>query len=491
MAEEFRLTRKLGFGLRPEETPPDDVIGWAVAQLDRVPQQLGVPTVPLMDGGRAGDVSIEPWPEKYILPLETLTTNEVALKKGQALADKKYAGDGAKWAEFINEYQAKYFTLNWEILRRTHQPIYNRQPVFERFSYFWANHFTVGTANHCDRVAGHFFDKAINANLPGTFADMLYDVTCHPAMQVFLDGPYSIGPKSRLGKQLRASGQQADINENLGRELLELHSLSPAGGYTQDDIVNTARILTGHGYTIEVEEKFPSKERWKVFFADRHEPGEKTVMGISYPQGPDALRPLTDFLAGHESTVLHISRKLAKHFVADLPTTDDVDFIATAWRQSSGNLPTIHKAVIERAVARAEARKFQMPEVWLYQMLRSSGANLFNGWEQTGSDVEEKLYDSYLRSPSALLAELGQSYWVVRQPNGYSDDRGDWVSPEYLDRRLRFAQLAFAAGKPSLDVATLVDRLQVSDRTRALVAKGASDLDKFTLLFCSPEMMEA
>ncbi|MEO6014230.1 MAG: DUF1800 family protein [Devosia sp.] len=489
--EAFRLTRKLGFGLRPEEEIPEDFVGWAVAQLDHVPQPLGVPTVPLKDGGKPGDIAIGPWPDKYILPLDVLVANEVALKKGKEIADKKYANDGAKWAELMNGYQAKHFTLYWEILRRTHQPIYSRQPVFERFSYFWANHFTVAATNHAERVAGHYFDKAINANMPGSFADMLYDVTTHPAMQVFLDGPYSIGPKSRLGKQLRAQGQQADINENLGRELLELHSLSPAGGYTQDDIINVARILTGHGYTIELPDKFPDKERWKVFFPDRHEPGPKSVMGIDYEQGREALRQLTDFLAAHESTILHISRKLALHFIADEPTDNDVAFIANAWRTSGGKLPAIHRAVIERAAARIEARKFQMPEVWLYQMLRCSGSNLFNGWEQTGSDVEETLYDSYLRSPSALLEELGQSYWVVRQPNGYSDRRSDWVSPEYLDRRLRFAQLAFTAGKPPVDVASLIGRMDVSARTRALVQSVKTPVDQFVLLFCSSELTEA
>lgn len=318
---------------------------------------------------------------------------------------------------------------------------------------------------------------------------MLFDVTTHPCMQSFLDGPYSIGPNSRLGKDFRAKGQYADINENLGRELLELHTLSPAAGYSQADIVAVAKVLTGHGYTFQLPQRFPNEERWKVFFAERHEPGEKLALGQTYPSGKEALRDLTDFLAAQDATVLHLSRKLAKHFIADEPTDDDVAAIVSAWKENSGNLPAIHRAVIERAVKREEARKFQLPEIWLYQMLRISGAHLFNGWEQTL--IEDFMYDSFPRSPDVLLEELGHSYWVKRQPNGYSEDRADWISPEHIDRRLRFAQLAMIAGKPPLSAEDLLNRMGVSSETRKLVTRSVSQVNKFVLLFVSPELMEA
>ena len=487
----FRLTRKLGFGLRPGEPVPSDVVTWATAQLAKVPEQLGVAKVPLLGGAAGEGVSVAPWPEAYLLSLERLVSNAVEMKKANVVADKKFGGDGARWGEYMDAARKDHHTLNWDSLRRSHQPVYGQQPVFDRFSFFWANHFTVGANNEADVVFAHYFADAINANLVKDFASLLYDVTTHPAMQNFLDGPYSIGPKSRLGRELRAQGKYADINENLGRELLELHTLSPAAGYTQADIIGVAKILTGRAYTIQLPQKFPSKERWKVFFSERHEPGPKQFMGIEYPEGKDALRQLTDFLAGHNATILFISRKLAKHFVADEPTEDDVQFIANAWREADGHLPAIHRAVIERAVAREPARKFQMPEVWLYQMLRSSGANLFNGWEQTSYKNDEWMLDGVPRSPRVLLDELGQSYWVVRQPNGYSEDRNDWISPEYLDRRLRYAQHAFTAGMPVMAVDELMDRMQVEDKTRILVERGKSAVDKFVLLFCSPEMMEA
>jgi uncharacterized protein (DUF1800 family) len=491
-SESIRLTRKVGFGLRPEDAVPDDVVGWALDQLDTQPQALGVAGVPLPGMGQSmAQPKIVPWPAERIWSLTDTVDRFRAFEKGRAIADKKYAGDGAKYAAYMNEVMAKNINLAFDQLRRAHQPVYGSRPVFERFTYFWANHFTAGASNHADIVGAHFIESAIGANLTRSFADLLYDVTTHPAMQNYLDNSESMGPNSRLGKQFKRQGKYGDINENLARELLELHTLSPAGGYVQDDIVNVAKILTGHGYNIAVRDDFKGKERWKTFFPDWHEPGSKTALGGSYPEGPEALRQLTDYLAQHPSTIRFLCGKLARHFIADEPTSDDTDYLIKAWAEGSGNLQLLHKAVIVRAVARREARKFQMPEVWLYQMLRLSGANLFAGWDQTQSATEPLFPDSYNRAPADLLAELGQSYWVTRQPNGYSDIRADWISPEHLDRRLRFSQLAFTAGVPALGAEKLVERLGVDSATQTLVSGGKTDVEKFVLLFCSPELMEA
>jgi uncharacterized protein (DUF1800 family) len=228
-----------------------------------------------------------------------------------------------------------------------------------------------------------------------------------------------------------------------------------------------------------------------VFFKERHEPGDKTIMGVTYPEGFDALKQVSDYLARHEATILHISGKLAKHFIEEEPSEAAITFIADAWRNSDGDMQAIHKAVIEAAVARPEARKFQHPEIWLYQMLRSSGANLFYGWDQVSFGIDEFMFDFVPRSPRVLLQELGESYWIRRQPNGYSDEREDWISPEHMDRRIRFAQHAFKSGQPALGAEALLERFSLGERTRALVAQGRDDLEKFVLLFASPDMVEA
>ena len=237
------------------------------------------------------------------------------------------------------------------------------------------------------------------------------------------------------------------------------------------------------------DDDYPSSERWKVFIARRHEPGEKTVMGKAYAEGGATLHELTDDLARDPRTIAHLSAKLARSFVTEAPTDEDVAAISAAWVESDGHLPTVHRAVIERAMLSEEPGIFQQPEAWLYQMLRLSGGSLFLGIDQTfyrGRD-----FDQFQRDQDWLLTELGQSYWVERQPNGYSDQRADWISPEHVERRLRFAQLVFRAGNVAADADALMDRMAVSEATRQLVSSSGSPEDRFILLFCSPEMLEA
>jgi len=151
-------------------------------------------------------------------------------------------------------------------------------------------------------------------------------------------------------------------------------------------------------------------------------------------------------------------------------------------------LPAIHQRVIELAATHPERRKFQQPEVWLYQALRISGGDLFNGFEQINLSGEN--IDQYRRDGD-VLRELGQTYWIERQPNGYFDQMADWISPEHMDRRLRFSRLIQQAAHPRLTADAIADRLDLSDDSRALIAAGHDESEKFVLLFCSPEMTEA
>ncbi len=197
------------------------------------------------------------------------------------------------------------------------------------------------------------------------------------------------------------------------------------------------------------------------------------------------LHVLTDYLASRDEAREFISFKLAHHFIREEPTPEDIAFISNAWRDGKGNLPAIHKAVLQRA-AEPDARKFQQPECWLFQMLRISGASLFWGYE----DID--YYDSTAnRDPNAMLTELGQNNWSIRQPDGFSDRKADWVSPEHMDRRVRFSQVVARAAHPALDADHIADRYQVTAETRALMSKVEKPNDKFTLLFCSPEFTEA
>jgi uncharacterized protein (DUF1800 family) len=484
----MRLSRKVGFGFRPEEEPGDDFVGWAVGQLAQKPVQVGVPSISPMNT-TAPRPPIAPWPDKYTLPLEDqITRGEHWWAELDALNTKmdRSTPEYSKAQLAINE---KYSYGSWDMVRRAHQAIYGATPVLERFAHFWANHFTVAPKDLTEQVIGHYLDRAIRDNLAGTFGEMLENVTLHPVMLMYLDNAYSVGPKSKNGKSARAGGHFADINENLARELLELHTLSPAGGYTQADIIDVAKILTGWGYDLFKTKKFPGKDRWRPFFAGNHEPGDKVVLGETYKQGPEATTQLLARLASADATIQHLSLKLARYFLSGEPDPAHVNEIAAAWRQSNGSLPAIHQKVIELAASNLQLRTFQQPEVWLYQSLRISGADLFFGFDQISAD--HTAIDDINRNADKVLEELGQHYWQVRQPNGYSDAAADWASPEQLDRRVRFSSLIVTSCHAALKAKELLDRVGADDATRALVAKVVSNKDKYVLLLSSRDMMEA
>lgn len=486
VSETVRLSRKLGFGLRPEEEIPQDFVGWAVAQLTAKPRHLGVAAVRTAMDTSSPPPDIVEWPKERIWPLDKLVSEAMKLRKALEALDNKYDRNSPEYKQERGALETAHFPNPWDSVRRIHMAAYGEAPVLERFAHFWANHFTTAYKDAVGALFGHYHDVAIRDALSGNFADMLFGVTTHPCMQNYLDNWASIGPNSRKGKQLRADGIFADINENLARELMELHSISPAAGYTQDDVRAAAELLSGWGYIIDSPDtQFDDAERWTVFDRNRHEPGEKVVLGQTYAQGQESLRQFTDFLATHDHTVQFLSHKLASYFLTDTPDPADVDAIATAWRDSNGHLPAVHQKVIEIAVARPELRKFQQPEIWLYQALRLSGADQFLGFEQIvpwGPGIDEFGRDG------DFLRELGQTYWTERQPNGYSDQKADWISPEHMDRRLRFSRLIQLAGHPRLSADEIAARCELSEATRGLMAAGRDEADRFMLLFCSPEM---
>jgi uncharacterized protein (DUF1800 family) len=343
-------------------------------------------------------------------------------------------------------------------------------------------------------------EEAILANLNGNFSKMLYKVTTHPAMLSYLDNCWSCGENSQTAIWAKKDGFQAGLNDNLGRELLELHTVSPSAKYTETDIRGAANVLAGWGIwpgrISDDNELFSTQQRhqkllkmggtinsWDFFKQNHAEPGTKKVLGKVIPAGKGGLIKLTDFLAAHEHTIKHISFKLAQHFVSDDPSQSDVDFIANAWRNSNGNLDKIHSAVIERAVMSKDP-KFQWPMTWLFQVVRLSDARFFQGWGQLNS------YDNNLMRVREIFEELGQGFWHERQPDGYSSDKNEWLSGEMFERRIRFSDAIYSAGKPKFKSEKIMDRIDANESTRKLVARvGTNEKAKFIALMCSPEMM--
>ncbi len=340
----------------------------------------------------------------------------------------------------------------------------------ERLVWFWSNHFCISVAKGGPVVAtaGSFEREAIRPHVLGKFADMLRAVEQHPAMLFYLDNRDSIGPNSVAG-QRRKKG----LNENLAREILELHTLGVNGGYTQADVTSLARIITGW--------TFPGLNAPNVqaavftFNANAHEPGNHKLLGRAYAQqgilqGEAAL----DFLAAQPATAKHIATKFARHFVADDPPPDLIQRLAGVFTKSGGDLMALTTALVEDDTAWTHApEKLRTPQEFL--LASSRALNL----------APEK--------PQPLLRalnELGQPLWKPSGPNGFADTMQQWASSEGMKVRLSFAGLMAKqspeAGNPVEIVQTILGDAASPD-TKQAIARAESKAQGLALLLMSPE----
>ena len=477
MNEHFRIAQKLGLMFRPEEPLPKDIEAWALKQLYSPSPAIGI------DGVESEPTS---WPKSLRPNLEERARMSALYMDSDKKS--KLGIDGEETAKALEIRHRKYLMRKKDELKYVHRNIYGSDQLRLRLMSFWTNHFTIGYGHDYEQAIGHAIDEAILANINTSFSSMLYSITTHPGMLNYLDNTHNAGPNSEYVKRMKKEGKQAGLNDNLGRELLELHTLSPSANYTETDIRNTALVLTGWGgemyeYTLNKRIKKEGKANdWIVYDQFRSEPGNKTILGKTIYPGKNGLRQLTDFLALNEHTIMHLSRKLAEHFVSDVPKKTDVDFIANAWRQNKGDLNKIHTAVIEKAISSKE-EKFQWPMTWLFQLLRLSEATYIEGWTNL------KLPSRYLMKTGDIFEELGQSFWSIRQPNGYSSKKEDWMSSEMFERRVRFADAVWQSGKPKQTPAMIMDRIGANKSTRNLVSRWGTQQSQFVALMCSPELM--
>lgn len=311
-----------------------------------------------------------------------------------------------------------------------------QRPFAERLALFWSNHFTVSLAKGSTRgLVGAFEREAIRPRIAGRFVDLLQASTTHPAMLRYLDNHLSAGPQSRVVQRLaRRSRDDASaqaprltgLNENLAREVMELHTLGaadaggaygPWGGYTQADVTAFAAVLTGwRGAGPEV----PAGG----FVANWHEPGAKTLLGRRYAEGPQALDAVLLDLSRHPSTARFIATKLARHFVADAPPPALVDTLAKAFTRSDGDLPTLYRALLDAPEAWApQPAKLKTPEEFVISSARML---------RLGELVSR-------RAPDGGLAALGQRLQAAPSPAGWPDRAEDWLGPEALWQRIEWA----------------------------------------------------
>jgi len=304
-----------------------------------------------------------------------------------------------------------------EIDARMRAAILGETPVLERLTQFWSNHFTVsGLRPFVRGFTGAFEREAIRPHVTGRFADMLLAATRHPTMLLYLDNAESFGPDS-MGGQRRKKG----LNENLGRELLELHTLGVDGGYTQADVEAMARILTG--WTVApLRDGNPGSFR---FFPQIHEPGDKRLLGRVYREAGIHEGELALYdLALHPATARHIATQLARHFIADTPPVEAVERIARVFRETSGDLRQVTLAVVH------EEHAWRQP----FAKLRTPTELVISAYRAVGIvPVPGQAFN--------MLKMLDQPPFLAPSPAGWPDVASAWISPESVVRRTEWCQL--------------------------------------------------
>jgi len=353
-------------------------------------------------------------------------------------------------------------------------------PFHERLVHFWSNHFAISADKQpIPAIAGLYENEAIRPNVTGKFIDLLLAVEKHPAMIFYLDNPRSIGPDSPMGK--RANRRQRDreigLNENLAREILELHTLGVDGGYTQQDVTTFAEVITGWsvGGTNE-RGKFAAGVPGTFEFRDTmHEPGAKKLLGQRYSQkgvkqGEAVLRDL----AAHPSTAHFLSTKLARHFVADDPPDSIVDKLAAAYLDNGGELTAMYEVLVKSEEAWITVfNKYKTPHEFVISTLRA-----FN------HKPDKRRYIT------GALDLMGQTPYRPGSPAGWPDTAEHWGGADALYKRIEWANTVSRLVGSRVNPVELGDAVlgdAFNPETRKAISRAESFSQGMTLFLASPD----
>ena len=420
---------RFGLGPRPGDLRPDDPRAWLAGQLDGPDIALALPGHSGLEG------------------LAAFKFDQAQAKQEIKVSDKR---------KTLREVFQTDTAIAIDTLLTT------AAPFRERLVWFWANHFTVTVRKRiCLGQVNAQIREAIRPHVTGRFADMLRAVMRHPAMLTYLDNEGSVGPDSATGKRGRRG-----LNENLARECLELHTVSPAAGYTQADVTEFARIITG--WSVSVDAPAPGF----VFHPGAHQPGSKTVMGRSFPAGEQGGLEALDFLANHPATARHLALKLVRHFIADTPPPSAVARIEQTLLRTGGDLKAATLAMLDLPEAWKPQTKLRSPFDYTIAVLRALDLPPTNRPDIPG-----------------VMSALGQPIHNCPGPNGWPDTAADWAGPETMMRRLDWAYAVSgrAPGQSPLAVADASLGPLLPAATRSEIARAGSQREAMTLLLASPE----
>ena len=502
MSEAAIAMNRFGLGARSGEAPPTDARRWLTEQIDHYrpvpPSIAAAPTsaavavdlaayqaeqrrIRQSQGPRAGNRA-----EARVTGDPAMAAMPAPAMSGAMPAMDMAASPGRDAQQEARQFarraaQERYAGL---VGARTVAAITSGVPFAERLVHFWSNHFAV-SADKLELIglSGTLEMEAIRPHVMGRFADMLFAVERHPAMLLYLDQAVSIGPDSSVGQRAASRGRRrAGLNENLAREIMELHTLGVRTGYSQADVTEFARAMTG--WTVAGIGGGPAARFVAnrpvgtfAFVGEVHQPGSRTIMGKVYHQHGEAqAQAVLADLAVHPATARHVATKLARHFAGDAPPPALVARLEAAFLSSVGDLPTVYRALIASPEAWAPApAKFKTPWEWVVSSYRALGL----------TDVPGK-------GVQGLMGQLGQPIWKPGQPIGFDDTAASWAAPDAILRRVEAAQRFAAKAAPAIDARALAPQLfpaSVSPATTQALARAESPAQALALLLVSPEMM--
>jgi len=397
---------RFGYGLSPRIAPPPSAAA-------------------MLDGTRGPDTMAATYPIPgfdTMLPRMVERMRLIRIKRRNANSE---VGEKARKDERLLQKEARQDMVRWlgqTMLRRAHT-----QTAFrERLVAFWGDHFAArGKAGLLRRAGSPYLEDAIRPHVAGRFADMLRAVVWHPLMLEYLDQHRSIGPNSRRAAQ---GARNAGLNENLARELLELHTLGVGGPYTQGDVTQLAELLTGLSFDARHGVRYVKAMA---------EPGAETVLGKTYSdamtQAP--IMAVLDDLAAHPVTAQHIARKLAVHFVSDTPDEALVQHIATRFAETDGDLDAVNAALLEHPASwAAGGANVKTPDEFVSSAMRALDVS-----KAQIAGLEEGRMRNLFITPMSIM---GQTWQQFAGPDGWPEEDANWISPAGLAGRVQWAMAA-------------------------------------------------
>jgi uncharacterized protein (DUF1800 family) len=457
---------RFGLGAKPGELAlaADEPRAWLMSQI-RGPAPLAIDTP--------------------LAPSEQIFTGLLAARDERQKMKQESAAQSADAKAAFNAIREAYQPhYRAQVLARAQSAALTSRPFAERLVHFWSNHFAVSADKGVVfGLAGTLENEAIRPHVGGRFVELLMAVEQHPAMIAFLDNQYSVGKDSMAaqfagrfrGADAKAPKRQFGINENLAREILELHTLGVNGGYSQSDVTSFAQIITGWSIG-GGKGRLAGGVPGRFYFRDNlHEPGPKVFLGKTYAeQGQRQGEAVLADLARRPETANFIATKLVRHFIADDPPPPAVERVARAFLKGGGDLPSVYAALIESPEAwSAEARKFKTPQDFVFSTLRALNVS--------PNQPEEVIRTFDL---------LGQRQYTPGSPAGWPDTSKSWDGSDALMHRVLWASRVGAKyenGVEPADLATASLGAYARPETLTALRRASSSGQAVALLLMSPE----